>query len=96
MKYYSRKEVIELLNIDDGFLITLEQEEIVAVDDESDDPTRFSERMLERVRVAHNLIHELDVNLEGAAIILHMREEISDMRHQIEALAVKLRREEGS
>ena len=78
MRYYSRKQVLELLEIDEGFLVGLEQEEIVSVDSESEE--EFSERMLERVRVAHNLVAELDVNLAGAAVIVRMREELAGLR----------------
>ena len=51
----------------------------------------FSERMLERVRVAYNLVHDLDVNLAGVAIIIQMREDMSSLRHQIEGLLNELK-----
>ena len=47
--------------------------------------------MLERARVAHNLVNELDVNLAGAAIIVRMREEIGTLRPQLEELLRELR-----
>ena len=43
--------------------------------------------MLERARVAHELVHELEVNLEGAAIIVRMREELAALRRDLERLA---------
>ena len=47
--------------------------------------------MLERVRVAYNLVHDLDVNLSGVAIIIQMREDMSSLRHQIEGLLNELK-----
>ena len=63
MNYYTRKQVMELLEIDEGFLVALEREEIVARDAPPDTQGEFSERMLERARVAQNLVNDLEVNL---------------------------------
>jgi hypothetical protein len=46
--------------------------------------------MLERVRVAANLVNELEVNLAGVAIILRLREELSRTRRQLEQLARRM------
>jgi hypothetical protein len=90
MSHYSRKQVIELLGVDEGFLALLEQEEIVVVEAPS---LGYSERMLERARVATNLVRELDVNLAGAAIIVRMREELAELHHRLAELAETLRRD---
>jgi MerR family transcriptional regulator, heat shock protein HspR len=82
--FYTRKQVIELLEIDDGFLVSLEGEEIVARDAPSDSPAEFSELMLERARVAQNLVRDLDVNLPGVAVIVRLREELAGLRHRLE------------
>ena len=91
MRFYSRIEVSQLLEIDSGFLEELEREEIIRRDAPEDNPGEYSERMLERTRVAYNLIYELDVNLAGAAIIIRMREDMSSMKHQVEGLVSELR-----
>ncbi len=91
MRYFTRRQIIEILSIEETFLVQLEQEEIVESD--SPAPARdFSEIMLERARVADNLVHELDVNLAGVAVILRMRESLADMRHQLETVVLELRR----
>jgi hypothetical protein len=90
VRFYSREELIELASIDAGFLIALESEEIVLCD--APEQGRFSERMLERARVAHELVAELDVNLAGAAIIVRMREELAGLRRDLQDVAVELRR----
>ncbi len=88
MSSYTRKQVLELLGIDEGFLLLLEQEEIVIVEDDA----QYSDRMLERARVASNLVRELDVNLAGAAIIVRMREEMADLHQRVTELAQTVRR----
>jgi chaperone modulatory protein CbpM len=94
VRFYTRDELLELASIDAGFLVALESEEIVLCD--APEQGHFSERMLERARVAHELVAELDVNLAGAAIILRMREEIAGLRRDLQAVAVELRRLRGS
>lgn len=92
MTYYTRKQVLELLEIDEGFLVTLEREEIV----ERDAPTagygEFSDVMLERARVAQNLVRDLEVNLPGVAVIVRLREEVSGLRRHLEQLLAELGR----
>jgi hypothetical protein len=63
--------------VEDAFLEVLERESIVYVDVEE---SRFSSRMVERVRVAHSLVFELEVNLSGVAVILRMREELGSIQ----------------
>ena len=91
MTYYTRKQLIELLEIDDGFLVALEQEEVV-VRDAPEGSGDFSEQMLERARVAHTLVRDLDVNLPGVAVIVRLREEVSGLRRRLEQLLEELRR----
>ncbi len=92
MTYYTRKQMLELLEIDEGFLVALEREEIVLPDAPSDAAGAFSELMLERARVAQNLVTDLEVNLPGVAVIVRMREEMSDLRQRVAELANELRR----
>lgn len=92
MSHYTRRQLIELLEIEDAFLVALEREEIVTGDLEPGPEAGYSERMLERVRVAHNLVQELDVNLPGVSIILRMREEMAELRHQMAEVLGELKR----
>ena len=86
MTFYTRKQVMELLEIDDGFLVSLEREEIVVRDAPSESPGEFSEQMLERARVAQNLVRDLDVNLPGVAVIVRLREEMAGLRRRLEQI----------
>jgi len=83
MRFYSRRELVKIVGCDEGFVITLEREEILERDAPEDAEESYSERMLERARVARTLVQDLDVNLEGAAIIVRMREEIADLQHEL-------------
>ncbi len=80
MTSFARNEILRLLEVDDSFLETLERESIVYVDTNEG---RFSERMVERIRVAHSLVFELDVNLSGVAVILRMREELGAAQRRL-------------
>jgi hypothetical protein len=96
MTYYTRKQILEMVETDDGFLTALEQEEILVGDAPSGGAGEFSEHMLERVRVAQNLVRDLEVNMAGAAVIVRMREEMADLRRYVEELLAEVRRRTGS
>ena len=86
MTSFERSEVVRLLEVDEAFIERLERESIVYVDVGKG---RFSPRMVERVRVAHTLVFELEVNLSGVAVILRMREELGSIQgtlSRVEAL----------
>ena len=93
MKYYTRTEVTQILEVEDGFVIALEREEIITRDAPEKDSGEYSDVMLERVRVASNLVQDLEVNLPGVAIILHMREQLADQRHRIDHFVLALQRQ---
>ena len=92
MTFYSRQQIVQILDIRDDFLFTLEREEIVFCDAPDEHPGEFSEQMLERARVADNLVNELEVNLPGVAVILQMRENLAALRHHLENLARELQK----
>ncbi|MCP3983293.1 MAG: hypothetical protein GY723_02835 [bacterium] len=90
MPTFSRHQIAEILEIDEGFLIRLETEEILFADAASSNAP-YTERMLERARVAHSLAEELEVNLPGVAVIVRLREELGTSRARIDALVRALR-----
>lgn len=83
MTFYTRQRIVEILRVDQAFLESLEQEEIIEVDAPGNAEGEYSERMLERVRVADTLVQDLDVNLAGVAIIVRLREELGDLRTKL-------------
>src|SRR6266478_1878372 len=80
-KYLRITEVIKICGVDAEFVDYLERERVV-------EPTMrrklkyYSPDQVDRVRVAHLLMAEMGVNLEGAEIALHMREQMIAMQRQ--------------
>ena len=93
MIYYTRTQIVEILGLEDGFVVSLEREDIISSDAPQGAAGEFSEQMLERARVAANLVGELEVNLPGAAIIVRMREEMADLRRQMAQLLEQFERD---
>jgi hypothetical protein len=91
-KYYTRTEIFELLEVESEFLLRLERESIISSDAPPESGGEFSARMFERVRVTHNLVTDLEVNLAGAAIIVRMREELVAGRRDLESVLLELQR----
>jgi MerR family transcriptional regulator, heat shock protein HspR len=84
-KYLRVSEIIEICNVPQEFIDTLEREHII-------EPIMrrrlkvYPRDQVERVRVAHLLIQEMGVNLEGAEVALHMREQMIAMQRQFNEL----------
>jgi MerR family transcriptional regulator/heat shock protein HspR len=91
-KYLRLTEVVEICGVNEEFVICLEKEQVIS-------PIIRRERKLypldqvDRVRVAHLLIEEMGVNLEGAEVALHMREQMIAMQRQFNELLRLLGRE---
>lgn len=80
-KYLHLTEVTRICNVDRKFVMRLEREKVISP------VLRRSEKLypldqVDRVRVAHLLIDEMGVNLEGAEVALHMREQMIAMQRQ--------------
>ena len=95
MNYYSRSQIIEILQVGDDFLVALEEEQIVECDAPEDSAGDYSDIMFERARVAANLVEELEINLPGVAVIVRMREQMADQRRTIEHFLSELRATSG-
>ena len=82
------RESLELLLEGDGELyVQLCEAGFVPRDDSSLAPEH-----LETARVAHTLMHELEVNWAGVEIVLHMRSQLVATRRQVSELAEIVRR----
>jgi len=84
-KYLRITEVIKICGVDEEFVLRLEQEKLISP------IVRQSMKLyppdqVDRVRVARLLIEEMGVNLEGAEVALHMREQMIAMQRQFEKL----------
>jgi DNA-binding transcriptional MerR regulator len=76
------------------FILSLEQESVIT------SVTRKKEKVypldqVDRIRVAHNLMGEMGVNLEGVEVALHMREQIMTMRRELARMMSRLPKQSG-
>jgi MerR family transcriptional regulator, heat shock protein HspR len=84
-KYWTITEITRVFQVDEHFISQLESEQIICstYNDKSSDKL-FTDDELEKLRLAKILIQEMDVNLPGVEIILHMRQSMFDMRKQFD------------
>ena len=96
MKYLRLEEVARQCGIELAELEAFEREALVIVKRTLDDEPVMSEEEATKARLVAYLVRELDVNLPGAEVIVHMREEMIAMQRQfgqvLEALVEELRR----
>jgi MerR family transcriptional regulator/heat shock protein HspR len=79
------EEVCVRLSIDDGLLREVCEEglvEIIVVDDHR----VISAEDAERLRLITVLLRDMDVNLAGAEVILHLREDLRAMQRQFDEI----------
>ncbi len=97
LRYLKVSEVQQQLQVDDEFLQLLEAEELIHLKRSSEGDVVISSEDVERVRVARTLTGDLDVNLAGVEVIMHMRDSAVAMQEQfseiLDALVDELRRQ---
>ncbi|MGH7873502.1 MAG: chaperone modulator CbpM [Candidatus Binatia bacterium] len=91
-KYLRITEIIRICGVDINFVKRLERENVISP------ILRRSEKLypldqVDRVRVARLLMEEMGVNLEGAEVALHMREQMIAMQRQFNEILRLLGRE---
>lgn len=95
-RYLRLEEVCARLSIDEVFLREVCAEGLVEVKHTVDQEPLISAVDAERLRLIAVLIREMDVNLAGAEVILHMRDDLCAMQRQFDeilrALVEELRR----
>lgn len=91
-KYLRIAEIVEICGVDEEFIQELEQEALIR-------PVIRRKRKLysldqvDRVRVARLLVEEMGVNMAGAEVALHMREQMIAMQRQFDQLLRLIRGE---
>ena len=86
-EFWTVTEVVELFKIEMRFLEDLEEEEVVRPVYRDDPPAKqFTERDLEKLRLAKILVEEMGVNLPGVEVILRMRQNMIEMRNQFDTI----------
>ena len=89
-KYLSLDEAAARLGCSLDFIEALEREGLIDVKRTLDDVPVISAAGVERVRFITFLTEELEVNLPGAEVILHMREDMIAMQRQFEEILESL------
>jgi MerR family transcriptional regulator, heat shock protein HspR len=91
-RYLRITEVTKVCGVNRQFVMRLEREQIIS-------PIRrrnekfYPLDQVDRIRVARLLIEEMGVNLEGAEVALHMREQMIAMQRQFNEILRLLGRE---
>ena len=91
-KYLAITEVSRICGVDVEFIRRLEQEDVI-VSIVRRRKKFYTLDQVDRIRVARLLIEEMGVNLEGAEVVLNMREQMIAMRRQFSELLRLLDRE---
>lgn len=96
-KYFTTTEIMEIFQVNEDLIVSLEREEIICPECTGNDPLKqFSGREIEKLRIAKMLIEDMEVNLPGVEIILRMRESMINMRRQfddiLEDLALQIKK----
>ena len=84
-RYLRITEVIKICGVDEKFVADLERERIVQPVIRRNLKV-YAPEQVDRVRVARLLIEEMGVNMEGAEVALHMREQMIAMQRQFNEL----------
>ena len=96
-RYIKVTEVASDLHVNTDFLDLLEAEDLIHPKRSSEGDLLISSEDAERVRLALVLTGDLDVNLAGVEVIMHMRESMLAMQHQfseiLDALVAEMRRQ---
>jgi MerR family transcriptional regulator/heat shock protein HspR len=93
-EFWTITEVVELLEIQESFLVELEEEEVICPVCHEEPPKKlFTSSDLERLRLAKALVEDMGVNLAGVEVILRMRQNMDEMRRQFDAILEDLAQE---
>jgi MerR family transcriptional regulator/heat shock protein HspR len=92
--FWTRTEVMEIFEVEEGFLLDLEEEELLCPICREEPPGKvFTARELDKLRLAKILMEEMGVNLPGVEVILRMRETMFRMRRQFDDILEDLARQ---
>jgi len=93
-KFFRITEVAEMCGVDREFVVRLEEEQVIEPVVRSN-AKYYPRDQVERVRIARLLMHEMGVDLEGAEVALHMREQMIAMQRQFNEILRRLAQSRG-
>lgn len=91
-RYLRTIEIVKICGVDEEFILTLERENVIRPVVQQKEKL-YPPDQVDRVRVARLLIEEMGVNLEGAEVVLNMREQMIAMQRQFDKLLRLIERE---
>ena len=95
-RYSKLSEVVIELRVKAEFLETMEAEGLIHLKRSSEGEPIVSSEDVERIRVAQELMAQLDVNLPGVEVVMHMRDSMLALQRQfseiLDTLVDELRR----
>ena len=88
-KYLRISQVVKICGVDEAFVKRLERESVISAVSRQNRKL-YPLDQVDRIRVARLLIEDMGVNLEGAEVVLHMREQMIVMHRQLRELMRRL------
>src|SRR4051794_20801337 len=88
---YTISIVAEIVGLHEQSLRMYERRGLIAPQRSEGNIRLFSDDDVERVQAIKRLVNDLGVNLAGAEVILHMREQMEAMRQELEQLRRSMR-----
>lgn len=76
----SLHDLCEYCGVEESIVVEMVREGIAEPIDDASTEWQFTGRSVARIRIAHRLRRDLDVNLAGAALALELLEEIEALR----------------
>jgi MerR family transcriptional regulator/heat shock protein HspR len=83
---YTISIVAEIVGLHEQSLRMYERKGLIQPQRSDGNIRLFSDEDVERVRTIQRLVHDLGVNLAGAEVILHMREQMEAMQQELDQL----------
>jgi len=93
-EFWTVTEVMEIFEVDEGFLSDLEEEELLCPVCQAGSPGKvFRIEELEKLKLVKALVEDMGINLPGVEVILRMRQMMFDMRRQFDEILEDLAQE---
>lgn len=90
-KYFRIADVKSTCNVTEKFVLALERENLVRAMVHRNKKV-YPLDQVDRIRVARILTEEMGVNLEGVEVVLHMREQIINMRREFDVVLTRIQK----
>src|ERR1051325_4949868 len=90
MRYLKLSDVCARFDVEDELVTLLVKEGVIQIKHSLEDEALISAEDAERLRVGVLLLREMDVNLAGVEVALHLRDEMLAMQQQFDDILHEL------